>query len=148
VPRYFVFPEVRADITANVLPNFGKNEKRRDFGSGGALRRIFIEPRVAIVGVCLDDTVLHPTREGALVDPKAGSEFLLREEAASAQSVAARAKLVPLHDILHALTSESRAMPSGPRRSTWTKPPSVEDVGDLGIDVIVEQSVDEVDDLG
>ena len=52
-----------------------------------------------------------------------------------------------MHDVLHAQRRESRAASAGPRGSAGTKPSRVEDVGDLVVDVIVEQLVDELDDL-
>ena len=82
------------------------------------------------------------------MDPKAIGEFVLRQQPAGAQSIVAHSKAVGVHDVLYTLRRESRAATSGPGRSAGTEPAVVEDVGDPVVEVMVEQLVDELDDLG
>ncbi len=81
------------------------------------------------------------------MDSETSREFPLGEQPAGAQSIEARAKAVGVHDILHTLRRESRPAFAGPRGPAGTEPTRVEDVGDLVVDVIIEQLVDELDDL-
>src|SRR5262245_25628448 len=94
-------------------------------------RRIFVEPPMAVVRMGLDDAVLHPAREGGLVDSETSGEFLLGEQPASTQSIGSQAEAIRVHDVLHSHRRESRAASAGPRGTAWTKPSNVENLGDL-----------------
>src|ERR1019366_9277201 len=99
-----------------------------------ARRRRLVEPRVTVVGVRLDDAVLHPAGERRHVYLQASREVVLREQPASAKASEARAEAVCAHDVLHSFRGESCATLAGPRSAARMKPPRVEDVGDLVVD--------------
>src|SRR5690242_14226950 len=110
--------------------------------------RLLVEPRVAVARVRLDDAVLHPAGEGGLVDSETAGELLPREQAAGAQSFEAWPETVRVRDVLHARSREAGAASAGPRGTAGTEPARIEDASDLGVDVLVEQPIDELHDLG
>ena len=68
------------------------------------------------------------------------------QHAAVAKPVVARAQRVCMDEVGDAQSGEASLAAPWPSRSAGTKSLLVEDVGDLGIDVIVEKLVDELDD--
>ena len=99
-----------------------------------------------IVGVPRDEAVFRPADNGRFVDAEASRRFRFRQHAAVAKSVVARAKRVSMDEIGDAQGGETSAAAPGSGRSAGTKSLLIEDVGDFGVDVIVEELVDEFDD--
>ena len=92
------------------------------------------------------DAVFRPRHDRCFVDPEASCSFGCRQHTAVAKPVVARAQCVSMDEVGNAQRGEASLAAPRSRRSAGTKPPLVEDVGDLGIDVIVEKLVDEFDD--
>ena len=101
-----------------------------------------------IVGVPCDDAVFRPADKRCFVDAEASCRFRCRQHAAVAKSVVARAKRVSMDEIGDAQRGETSAAAPRSGRSAGTKSLLIEDVGDFGIDVIVEELVHELDDRG
>ena len=80
------------------------------------------------------------------MDAETSRRFGFGQHSAVPKSVVARAKRVLMDEIRDAQGGEASIAAPRPRRSAGTKSLLVEDVGDLGIDVIVEELVDELDD--
>jgi len=107
-----------------------------------------VKVRVRIVGVPYDDAVFRPVHNSRFVDAEASSRFRCGQHTAVAKPVVARAKRVLMDEIGDAQRGKSSAAASSSSRSTGAKSLLSEDVGDFGIDVVVEELVDKLDDLG
>ncbi len=107
-----------------------------------ASRRLLVEPGLAVVCVRLDDAVLHPAGEGGLGDFETCGELLLGEQPAGPQAIEARAESIRVHEVSYAHRREAGATLAGPRSPAGTEPACVEAVGELVVNVLVEQAVD------
>src|SRR5713226_10431925 len=86
--------------------------------------------------------------ESRFVDTEANRRFRFRQHAAVAKSVVARTNRVFMDEICDAQRGESSAAAPASGRSAGMKSLLIENVGDFGIDVVVQELVDEFDDPG
>ena len=91
-----------------------------------------------------DEAMLGPSGEGVFVDVETRSRFLFCQHSAISQSVIARAQPVVVDEIGDPQGREAGIVAAAPRRSARAISLLVEEFGDLGIDVVVEQLVDQV----
>ena len=114
----------------------------------GGLVRIWhlVKVCVRIIGVPRDEAVFRPADDGRFMDAEASSRFCCRQHAAIAKPLVARAKCVSMDEIGDAQGSETSAAAPGSGRSAGTKSLLIENVGDFGVDVIVQEFVYELDD--
>src|SRR5271166_3434479 len=103
--------------------------------------------RMEVVGVSRDETVLHPPDECGFMDAEARCGLRFGQHSSASQSVEARTEPVLVSEIGDAQCGESSVGLALPRGAARANSLFVEDVGDLGINVVVEELVDEVDDL-
>ncbi len=100
---------------------------------------------MCIVGVPRDETVLRPADNSRFMDVEASGRFRCRQHAAVAKSVVARAKCVSMDEIGDAQCGEASAAAPGSGRSAGTKSLLIENVGDFGVDVMVQEFVHKFD---
>jgi hypothetical protein len=79
------------------------------------------------------------------MDAETSCRFGYGQHTAVPKPVVARAKHVLMDDVFHPQSGEASVAAPRPGRSAGTKPLLIEDVGDFGIDVIVEEHFDELD---
>lgn len=94
-----------------------------------------------------NDTVLCPAYECGLVDSQASCRFLFRQHASVSKSIVTRAKPVTMDEIGDSQGGETSITFPTSRRPAGAKSLLIEYVRDPGIDVVVEEFVDEFDDL-
>src|SRR5689334_4130469 len=90
-----------------------------------------------------DETVRYPPGQCRFMDSEPRSRLGLRQHSSVSQPVVARTEAVPNDEIGHSQIGEPRAGLATTRRTARAYPLFVQDVGDLGIDVIVEEPVEE-----
>src|SRR5215472_10739773 len=95
-----------------------------------------------------DDAVFGPTDQSRFVDTHASRGFHFRQHAALSKSIIARAERVSMSKISNAQRCETSAAATRSRRSAGTKSLLIEDAGDFGIDVVVEELIDQLNDRG
>ena len=105
----------------------------------------FVQVRVCIVGVPRDETVFRPADNSRFMDVEASGRFCYRQHAAVAKSVVARAKCLSMDEIGDAQGGETSAAAPGSGRSAGTKSLLIENVGDFGVDVMVQEFVHKFD---
>ena len=103
---------------------------------------------VRVVGMPGDEAVFGPPGEGRFVDIEARSRFPFCQHSAIAKSIIARAEAVAVDEIGDPQGREAGIVAAAPRGSSRAKSSLVEEFGDLGIDVFVEELVDQFDDTG
>ena len=99
-----------------------------------------------VIGVPRDEAVFRPADNGRFMDAEASRRFCCRQHAAIAKPLVARAKCVSMDKIGDAQGSETSAAAPRSGRSAGTKSLLIENVGDFGVDVIVQEFVHEFDD--
>ncbi len=109
--------------------------------------RRFVQISMGVVGVSGDETVRHPPGQCRLMDSELRGRLGLRQHSSVSQPVMARTESVMKREVGHSQLGKPRVSLATTRRTARTYPPFVQDVGDLGIDVIVEELVDEFDHL-
>ena len=108
----------------------------------------FVQAVVPVVGVAGDEAMFGPSGDCVFVDIETRGRFLFCQHSALSQPVVARAQLVFVDEIGNAQGREAGVVAAASRRLARTISVLVEEFGDLGIDVVVEELVDEFDDAG
>jgi len=108
----------------------------------------FVEAAVPVVGMAGDEAILGPPGEGLLMNVETRRRFLFRQHSSLPQAIMARSKLILVDEIGDPQRREAGILATAARSFARAVPLPVEDVGDLGIDVIVEEFVDEFDNAG
>src|SRR5215469_17601900 len=101
-----------------------------------------------VTGVPCDYAVFCPGYECCFVDAEASCSLRCCQHTAVAKPIGARANRVLMDDVFHTQCRKASVAVTRPSRSARSKSLLIEDVGDFGIDVVVEQSVYQLDDLG
>src|SRR5712691_6915841 len=91
--------------------------------------------------------MLGPADERRLMDPEASCRILLRQQSSVSKSIVAQAQPVTMDEIGHSQGRKPCIASAASRRSSRPKSVFVEELGDLGISVIVEELVDTLNDL-
>jgi hypothetical protein len=94
-----------------------------------------------------DETVRHPAGQCGFMDSEPRGRFRLRQHSPVSQPVVTRTETVLKSKIGHSQVSESRVGLATTRGTARAYPFFVQDVGDLRIDMIVEELIDEFDDV-
>ena len=110
--------------------------------------RQLIKIRVRIVGVPCDHAMFRPVHNRRFMNAEANSSFGCHQHTAVAKPIIARAERVSMDEVGNAQRGEAGMAAPRSSRSAGTKLLLVEDVCDLGIDVVIEELVDELDDHG
>jgi len=106
----------------------------------------FVQVSMRVVGMSDDETVRYPPGQCSFMDSEPRGGLGLRQHSPVSQPVVAGTKAVMKDEIGHSQVGEPRVGLAATRRTARAYPLFVQDVGDLGIDVIVEEPVDEFDD--
>src|SRR5579859_20194 len=102
---------------------------------------------MGVVGVSGDETVRYPPGQCSFMDAEPRGGLGLRQHSSVSQPVMARAEAVMKGKIGHSQIGESCVGLATTRRTAGTYPLFIQDIGDLRIDVIIEELVDEFDHL-
>jgi hypothetical protein len=103
---------------------------------------------MGIVGMPCDEAILNPPDESAFADSETRSCLSPRQQSPIPEPVVAGAEAVLIGEIGDPEGGELRVRLTLPRRTAGADSAAVQNVGDFGIDVAVEEHVDEFDDLG
>lgn len=103
---------------------------------------------MSIVGVPFDDAIFCPGHDCCFVDSEASGRFRFGQHAAVAKPIVARAQRISMDEIGDAQRGEASFAVPWSSRCAGTKSLPVEDVCDLGIDTVIKELVDELDDRG
>src|ERR1700739_2926481 len=96
----------------------------------------------------LKDALFRPADKCEWVNAKAIGGFHFRQHAAFSKSIIARAKRVSMGEISNAQRGETSTAATRSGRPAGTKSLLIEDVGDFGIDMVVEKPIHHLNDRG
>src|ERR1700686_2004198 len=102
---------------------------------------------MAVMGVSCDDAVLRPAHDRVRMDSETGCRLLFCQHSSVSKAIVARTEPILMDKIGDPQIGETSLAPPRSCRSAWPKSLVIEEVGDLGINVIVKELVDEFDDL-
>ena len=101
-----------------------------------------------VVGVAGDEAMFGPSGDGVLVDIETRGRFLFCQHSTLPQAVIARAQLVLVSEIGNSQGREAGVVATAACGLARTVSLLVEQFCDLGIDVVVEEVIDQFDDAG
>jgi len=103
---------------------------------------------MGVVGMPRDEAVLDPPDQGTFADPETRRGRLPRQQPSILEPGVTGAEPALVGEIGNPQGGEPRVGLSSPCRTAGTDSSIIQNVGDFGVDVIVEQRVDEFDHLG
>ena len=102
---------------------------------------------MVVVGVRSDDSKLRPPVHGLLVNTQMIGHLLLVQHSSLTKPIIARTQAIGVHEIGYVLGRKAIRSSAWSRGCSRAKPSLIEGGGDFGIDMIVEQSINQFHDL-
>ena len=102
---------------------------------------------MVIIEMGFDEPVFRPPVDRLLMNTEAVCHFFLVQHSALAKPIIARPKAVGVHQIGYVFGRKLVIRSARPRGCAWTKPSLFEYGGDLGVNVVIEQLVDQLHDF-
>ena len=103
---------------------------------------------MVVIEMRSDKPIFRPTIDRLLMDTEAFCHLPLVQHSALAKPIIARAKAVGVHKIGYVLRRKAVSRSAWSRGCARTKPALVKYSCDFGVDVVVEQLVHQMHDLG
>ena len=104
-------------------------------------------PSVVIIEMCFDEPMFRPPIDRLLMNAEAVCHFFLVQHSALAKPIIARTKAVGVHEIGYVFGRKAVIRSARSRGCARTTPSLVEYGGDLGVNVVIEQLVDQLYDF-
>ena len=102
---------------------------------------------MVVIEMRSDESIFRPPIDRLLVNAETICHLLLVQHSALAKPIIARAQAVGVHEIGYVLGRKAVSRSAWSRGCARTKPSLVEYGGDFGVNVVVEQLINQLHDL-
>ena len=110
-------------------------------------RKLVEFPSVVVVEVRSEDSEFRPPVHGLLVDAQTIGHFFPVQHSPLTKPIIARTQAIGVHEIGYVLRRKAVSRSAWSGGCAGTKPALIEHGGDFGVDVLVEQLVNQFHDL-
>src|SRR5580658_7407407 len=110
-------------------------------------RKLIELPSVVVVGMRSEESNFRPPVQSLLVNAQTIGHLLLVQHSPLTKSIIARTQAICVHEIGYVLRRKAVSRSAWSRGCSRAKPSLIKDGGDFGIDMFVEQSINQCHDL-